>query len=123
MHHAQLSAERSSKGESNQTKKQERRPTGVVNDAALLVGEDRQGAGAVGQALDVSNHKRLQEGNGVLALHNASRGTRSSTQLDRHGKRSCQPLGPPEGGGVCALQRLPEEAEHAASEECRKSVL
>lgn len=40
----------------------------VVDDAALLVGENRQGAGAVGQAGDVADDQRLEERDGVLAL-------------------------------------------------------
>ena len=46
----------------------QKQPTRVVNDAALLVGEHRQGAGAVGQARNVAHNQRLQEGDGVLAL-------------------------------------------------------
>jgi hypothetical protein len=42
---------------------------GVVDDAALLVGEAGQAAGAVRQAGDVAHDQPLQEGDRVLALH------------------------------------------------------
>jgi len=41
---------------------------GVVDDAALLVGEHAQRAGAVGQTGDVADHEALEERDGVLAL-------------------------------------------------------
>lgn len=40
---------------------------GVVNDAAILVGEDRQGRGADGQVLNVGDGDRLVELDTVLA--------------------------------------------------------
>ncbi len=40
----------------------------VVNDAALLIGEHAEGAGAIGDARDVADHQLLQERHCILAL-------------------------------------------------------
>ena len=44
------------------------RDNGVVNHASPLVGEDSEGASAVGEACHVAHDERLEEAHGILAL-------------------------------------------------------
>lgn len=54
----------------------------VVDDAAMLVGEHAEGAGAVRDARNVAHHQLLQEGHCVLALQVAQE---CQGKMPRHG--------------------------------------